>query len=260
MHTLTHALGIQPGEMVAFVGAGGKTTTLQRLLIELRAAGRTVLTTSTVHMFPLKGVPAHPFVIEPDPAALAAQLPGLLAEAGHVRVAGEQLRVDKIRGLDAAQVAALKTLPGLDNLLVEADGARHRSLKAPAVHEPALPAGVDLLLIIVGLDIIGKPLDEDHVHRPEQVAAITGLPIGATITPAAVAAVVTSPAGGLKDVPPGVRCWVVATKFSYDTAPVGGELASAVLTAGDSRIEGVVLLGAGPVEQIGSAPMVVVKW
>jgi probable selenium-dependent hydroxylase accessory protein YqeC len=260
MHTLTHALGIQLGEMVAFVGAGGKTTTLQRLLIELRAAGRTVLTTSTVHMFPLKGVPAHPFVIEPDPAALAAQLPGLLAEAGHVRVAGEQLRVDKIRGLDAAQVATLKTLPGLDNLLVEADGARHRSLKAPAAHEPALPTGVDLLLVIVGLDIIGKPLDEDHVHRPEQVAAITGLPMGATLTPAAVAAVVTSPAGGLKDVPPGIRCWVVATKFSYDTAPVGGELASAVLTAGDSRIEGVVLLGAGPVEQIGSAPMVVVKW
>ena len=75
-----------------------------------------------------------------------------------------------------------------------------------------------------------------------------------------MAKVVTSPAGGMKDVPPGVRCWVVATKFSYDTAPVGGELASAVLTAGDSRIEGVVLLGAGPVEQIGSAPMVVVKW
>ena len=60
--------------------------------------------------------------------------------------------------------------------------------------------------------------------------------------------------------PPGVRCWVLATKFSYDTGPVGGELASAVLGAGDPRIEGVVLLGAGPVEQIGSAPMVVARW
>jgi hypothetical protein len=98
------------------------------------------------------------------------------------------------------------------------------------------------------------------VPRPEQVAAFTALSPRAPITPAAAAAVVTSPAGGLKDVPPGVRCWVIATKFSYDTGPVGGELASAVLGAGDPRIEGVVLLGAGPVEQIGSAPLVVARW
>src|SRR5690348_4137988 len=156
--------------MVAFVGAGGKTTTLQRLLIELRAAGRTVLTTSTVHMFELKGVPAHPFLIAAEAGDLAAVLPELLAARGHVRVGGERLRLDKIRGLEPEQVAALRALPGLDNLLVEADGARHRSLKAPAAHEPVLPAGVDLVLVVAGLDVIGRPLDADHVHRPEEVA------------------------------------------------------------------------------------------
>ncbi|HMA35764.1 MAG TPA: selenium cofactor biosynthesis protein YqeC [Chloroflexia bacterium] len=246
MATLRETLALVPGELVAFVGAGGKTTTLQRLLGELRAAGRTVLTTSTVHLFPLKGMPPHPFVIEPDPARLAAMLPALLAEAGHVRVAAEQLRADKIRGLAPDQVAALKALPGLDHLLVEADGARHRSLKAPAAHEPALPAGVDVLLIVAGLDVIGQPLDDAHVHRPEQVMALTGLPAGALLTPAAVAQVLTSPAGGLKAVPPGVRCWVIATKHSPATAAAGAALAAAVRAVGDPRIQGVVLLGAGP--------------
>src|SRR6478672_8576153 len=115
-HTLLATLGIQPGETVALVGAGGKTTTLQRLVAEIRAAGRTVLTTSTVHMFELKGGAPHAFVIEPDPARLRADLPGLLAEWGHVRVAGELLRDDKIRGLAPEAVGALRETPGLDYL------------------------------------------------------------------------------------------------------------------------------------------------
>src|SRR4051812_49165286 len=110
MPTLHDTLEIARGEMLAFVGAGGKTTTLQRLLVELRAAGRTVLTTSTVHMFELKGVPPHPFLIASEDDQLRAVLPGLLAETGHVRVAGERLRADKIRGLEPEQVAELKGL------------------------------------------------------------------------------------------------------------------------------------------------------
>src|ERR1051325_3038342 len=98
-HTLLETIGIQHGELVALVGAGGKTTTVQRLVAEIRAAGRTVLTTSTVHMMTLKGGPPHLQVVAPDAAQLRPQLPGLLAEWGHVRVAGEDLRADKIRGL-----------------------------------------------------------------------------------------------------------------------------------------------------------------
>jgi molybdenum cofactor cytidylyltransferase len=257
--TLRDALAIAPGEMVGLVGAGGKTTTLQRLLVELRAVGRTVLTTSTVHLFELKGVPTHPFLVESDRAALEAALPPLLAAAGHVRVAAERLRQDKIRGLDPADVTALKGLPGLDHVLVEADGARHRSLKAPAEHEPVIPDGVDLLLIVVGLDIVGAPLDEAHVHRPEQVMALTGLDAGAPISAAAAARVLTSPEGGLKGVAPTTRCWIVGTKLSDATAPAGDRLARAVLVAGDPRIQGVALLGAGPVAEVGSAPLRLVR-
>jgi molybdenum cofactor cytidylyltransferase len=257
--TLLAAFDITPGEMIGFVGAGGKTTTLQRLLVELRAAGRTVLTTSTVHLFELKGVPPHPFVVEPDPALRAAALPPLLAAAGHVRVAAQRLRQDKIRGLDPGDVTALKGLPGLDHVLVEADGARHRSLKAPAAHEPVIPDGVDLLLIVVGLDIVGAPLDEAHVHRPEQVMALTGLRAGEPIPAEAAAQVLTSPEGGLKGVASTTRCWIVGSKFSDATAAAGARLARAVLAAGDPRIQGVALLGAGPVAELGSAPLRLVR-
>jgi molybdenum cofactor cytidylyltransferase len=251
-HTLIDTLGVRPGQMVALVGAGGKTSTLQRLVAEIRAAGRTVLTTSTVHMVTLKGGPPHAFVVEPDPARLRAQLPDLLAEWGHVRVAGEPERADKIRGLTPEAVGALRGTPGLDYLLVEADGARHRSFKAPAAYEPVLPPGVDLVLIVVGLDILGKPLTEDTVHRPAEVMALTGLAAGDPITVEAVAAVLSHPAGGLKGVPPTAAAWVVATKFNTAVAPAAGELGVQLLQA--APITGVVYLPPAPIATLATAP------
>lgn len=256
-HTLLNTLGIRPGETVAFVGAGGKTTTLQRLVAEIRAAGQTVLTTSTVHMFELKGGAPHVFVVEPDPARLRADLPALLAAWGHVRVAGERLRTDKIRGLEPDAVAALRGTPGLDYLLVEADGARHRSLKAPAAHEPVLPPGVDRVLLVAGLDILGQPLSDATVHRPAEVAALTGLREGDPITLEAVAAVLTSPAGGLKDIPPTAAVWVIATKLTPALREPAGALAAALLRA--DRISGVVLLGPAPVAGLPHVPLVVLR-
>ena len=35
-----------------------------------------------------------------------------------------------------------------------------------------MPARADLVLVMAGLDVLGKPLDEENVHRPEQVAAL----------------------------------------------------------------------------------------
>src|SRR4051794_13250796 len=92
MSTLAEELNIRPGEMVGLVGAGGKTTTVRRLLVELRAAGRTVLTTATVHMMELRGADPHPLLVEEDQEQLLAELPGLLAAHGHVRVSGERPR------------------------------------------------------------------------------------------------------------------------------------------------------------------------
>ena len=47
---LKDALHVQRGDVVAFVGAGGKTSALFRLAHELRAEGWRVLTTTTTRM------------------------------------------------------------------------------------------------------------------------------------------------------------------------------------------------------------------
>jgi probable selenium-dependent hydroxylase accessory protein YqeC len=98
-------------------------------------------------------------------------------------------------------------------LLNEADGSRMRPFKAPAGHEPVIPVETTLVVPVVGADIFGKPLDAEHVHRPELVSALSGAPLGAPITPALVATVLAHPEGGRKAVPPRARVVVVINKL-----------------------------------------------
>ena len=106
-------------------------------------------------------------------------------------------------------------------LITEADGSRMLPFKAPAAHEPVIPAETTLVLVLVGADVLGGPLDAEHVHRPERVSALTGAPLGAPVTPAIVAGVLAHAEGGRKGVPAGARLVVLINKMDAlaDPAP-----------------------------------------
>jgi molybdenum cofactor cytidylyltransferase len=91
-------------------------------------------------------------------------------------------------------------------VLVEADGSAHRPFKAPAEHEPVIPAGAADVVVCAGLQVLGRPLDERWVHRPELAAGLAGVAPGSPVTPWVAATVLLAPAGGRKGVPRGARC------------------------------------------------------
>ena len=66
-------------------------------------------------------------------------------------------------------------------VLVEADGSRMLPVKAPAPHEPAMPASATIVLGLIGLDCLGRPMDGSTVHRPELFCALTGCDPGQPI-------------------------------------------------------------------------------
>jgi len=118
----------------------------------------------------------------------------------------------KADGVSLDLVRRLRTwCPGVC-LLNEADGSRMRPFKAPAEHEPVIPAETTLVVVVVGADVFGKTLDADHVHRPELVSALCGAPLGTPITPEIVARVLAHPEGGRKGVPVGARLVVLINK------------------------------------------------
>ncbi|WP_255196078.1 selenium cofactor biosynthesis protein YqeC [Halorarius litoreus] len=175
-----------PGRALAFVGAGGKKTSLYALAT---AWDRAVLTT-TVRIPPFRDS-VHGVVTDAPLDTLGGPFPLGLAAADE----GDRLRgyapeaVDEVIGAHDGSV------------LVKADGARTRLLKAPDDHEPRIPSRVDTVVPVASVQAVGKPLDPEFVHRPERVAAVTGLAPGDTIEVAHVAEVLASPDGGLKDVP-----------------------------------------------------------
>jgi probable selenium-dependent hydroxylase accessory protein YqeC len=75
----------------------------------------------------------------------------------------------------------------VDVTLVEADGARRRPMKGTAEHEPAMPEGATLAVAVGGSWALGRPLDEESVHRPELFAELTGILPGHSITAEAFA-------------------------------------------------------------------------
>lgn len=216
-------------ETLAVVGAGGKKTTLYALAERLDRA----VVTSTVRIPPFGDRVAELRVTEDPVAALdGAEWPlGVAAAAEGGR----------LRGYDPAVVDDL-TAAHDGPVLVKADGARTRWLKAPDDDEPQLPPAVDTVVPIASARVVDEPLAAERVHRPDRVAAVTGLDPGDEITTADVATVLASEDGGLKDVPDGARV-VPLVNMADDDRLVGvaREVATGVLERAGDRVDGVAI-------------------
>jgi molybdenum cofactor cytidylyltransferase len=220
--------------MVAFAGAGGKTSAMFRTAHEL-APG---LVTTTTHLGAWQASMANiQFIWNPDdpmPEMEATLAGGITLVTGSLDKSTE-----RYRGLTTPQLEKLRQLAGYHTLplLIEADGARQKALKAPAEHEPVIPEFVDTVVVVAGLSSLDQPLTEEHVHRAERFSALSGLEMGATITPKAVINVLTHPDGGLKNIPAGARR--VALLNQADTATLqsqANEIGQALLSAYDSAV------------------------
>ena len=214
---LREALDIRRGDIVAFVGAGGKTSLLFRLGHELAQEGWRVVATTTTRMAASE--------LEMAPSTLALGANGnrtnvrdvwrRLNAYGFV-LAYNRIARDKVLGLKAHQVEWLADRVNSDALLIEADGARRLPFKAPRPHEPVVPAGATLVVPVVGVDVIGQPLDEQHVYNPAPLSEIYGFAPGMPIYAAWVAQALRHEDIGLRGVPPGARVTALVNKA--DTA------------------------------------------
>ncbi len=237
---LVDALDIRPGEVVAFVGAGGKTSAMFRLATELAERGLRVLTTTTTRIAQdeLSLAPTH--MALGDRLRVPRSLAGLLEAHRHVFIYTRLEENRKVRGVTPAWLDEhIAHEPFLDVLLVEADGSRRLPLKAPLPHEPAIPASAGVIVPVVGLDVLGQPLDEEHVYGAEQIHDLLGHPSGAPVTPALVAAALLHPRIALKNVPPVARVAPLLNKAAPEVLPQAREIARRVLT--DLHIERVLI-------------------
>jgi probable selenium-dependent hydroxylase accessory protein YqeC len=209
MDRLRDALLLEDGGVVSLVGAGGKTSLMFRLARELSREGQRVLTTTTTRMYAPSAEQSPGYIVAATAEEIVERVASEWGQARHVTVgAGLMPGPGKLSGLPPEVIDQLQASQVFDWIIVEADGAAGRPLKAPADHEPVIPSCTGWLVGTVGLSALGQPLTDQWVFRPEMVARITGLPAGAAVTEEAVAAVLGHPQGILKGAPDGCRCLV----------------------------------------------------
>lgn len=160
-------LDILPG-VTAIIGGGGKTTLLYRLAQELSKDHSVIVATST-HIFP----PDHIPCVLRTGKVRGAVCVGTPCENGKLTAPAQSFE-------ELARLA--------DYVLVEADGAARRPLKAHEKHEPVIPPNADQVISVVGASGIGAPV-EAAVHRPAVFSALSGE--AKTAAPEAIAAVLT---------------------------------------------------------------------
>lgn len=207
-YTLPKAFGLtqtNSPQMVAFTGAGGKTSLM--FILAGTLPGKIVITTTT-----RMAREQIEFAARSIPAAVS-RYPSLLPIACTriTTIVGPDVEENKVAGVGLEVPGRLLAQPDVSFVLVEADGARKLPLKAPAAHEPALPPQTTLVVPVTGIDALGKTIDT-AAHRPELVAALLGKDVHDRVETQDLAVVMTHPQGALKNVPPAARVIAVINK------------------------------------------------
>ncbi len=182
-------LDLHPGMLCSVIGAGGKTSTVMALARGLQRREQPVMITTTTKIWP----PSHLSLLLAD--AVDDIVSHQFRRSNRPIVVGDRIGPEgKLYGLAAETVDVLAVRNDRHVILCEADGAAGRPLKAHGPFEPIIPLTSSLVLVVAGLDAIGRRLDETVAHRLEPFTRITGLKAGDLIGPPHVAAAIQAAA------------------------------------------------------------------
>mgnify|MGYP001602980158 FL=1 len=185
---LSAALGLEDARLISLCGAGGKTTLMFALAREFVARGERVLVTTTTRI-----------------ARAEAAGAGRGKRAAMLLFSGVTPDGRKLTGIAPELVDALRRSGEFDRILVEADGADRKPLKASAPHEPVIASATDALVAVAGLNGLGLPLQEGNVFRAQIWAQMTGTRLGSPVDAESIARMAVHAGGFFKGRPPGAK-------------------------------------------------------
>lgn len=180
--------------IVCCVGAGGKKTTMFQLA---KAHSGRVGITATAHIeyFP-KTLDATNYIGSEEDILKAIQHD---TSSRAIAFAKPSERFGRRAGISMDLLQTIKDQNHFKLILIKADGARGRFMKAPAEHEPAMPEFADTLIPIVSAKVFGMPLTEKIAHRLDRISKLTGLDEQDEIKPEHIARLMSSSEGSLKN-------------------------------------------------------------
>lgn len=199
---IIEALEMQGHEksVVSLVGGGGKTSIMFRVAEELKLLHKKLLVTTTTAIYnPGQALYDRLFLWnEKEKLNIEIQSP----EKGSITVIGSHITGEnKLKGIPVQWVDHLYGNNVYDHILVEADGAKKKPIKAPDLHEPVIPDCTSHLIGVIGFDCYGKNIDDNWVHRPHLLASVAEKELGGVIDAQVIIKLALSPMGLFKNSP-----------------------------------------------------------
>jgi probable selenium-dependent hydroxylase accessory protein YqeC len=239
---LQESLGLKARELISLVGAGGKTTLMFRLARDLAAEGKKVVTTTTTKILEPSSEETAFLFVDRDEENLRHSVFSHLDKYKHITIASERLGSRKLKGVSSGLVNDLWSSHEIDYLIIEADGASRRPIKAPRDGEPVIPSNTTLVVAILGVDGVGIELNEENAFQPELISKMIGIPIGGKVTDEAMAVLMTDPEGIFRGAPPSSRVVAFLNKVDIpDGIAKAKRVAEKILKKEHPQIERIVL-------------------
>lgn len=156
---LINKLNLNKKEVISFIGAGGKTTTIAKLATELRDTGNRVLSTTSTAIF----LPKREHY---DRIYIRDISIGYIPNTNSITIYGEYEENKKLRVKDISKIDELIKREIFDYVLIEADGSKGKPIKGAAEHEPVVSDLTTITVGVIGLDSLDRNIN-DAAHRPE---------------------------------------------------------------------------------------------
>ncbi len=233
----------QAHALVNFVGGGGKTILIHKLMEEYCHQGP-VLYTTTTRIHPPDPAEALVVISSDDLPLLKIMVDRVIRQCYHraykLVVTRQYMSPNLLRGVpsDFDNSFAHDLFPILLN---EADGAASYSIKIPRQGEPVLMEGAQYLVPVIGIDCLYQPLGGDVVFRFKTLADQFSLRAGERITPEVAAGILMHKEGVCKDWKPGTTIIPFINKVDgpgQDSA--AKDLANAILRNSNFPVPSVV--------------------
>lgn len=239
---LPEALGLRRREMISLTGAGGKTTLMFQLARALRVQGRKVITTTTTKINEPSEEGSPLLFVSKEEGETINFVRETLDKFGHITLGRERIEGKKLKGIPPDFADHLWKSLDIDFMIIEADGAAGRPVKAPRSWEPVIPSQTSLVIGLLGLDGVGKVLSEEEVFQPLLISDLTGIPLGGKMTEEGMAVLMVHPEGLFKGAPPSSRRVAFLNKVDVpDGLARGKAVARVIFGKGSPIIERVVL-------------------
>ncbi len=199
-------------KFISVVGGGGKSHLIKWLAAIYKTFGfKVCVTTTTKTYLPDNG--EFETIIELDDFK---KLTDTNTQSGTVtflyqqRITTAECEPDKAKGFSLEELKQIEHFGIFDVYIVEADGAKHLPIKAPAGHEPCICDLADLVISVTGAEAIFSIAEPSQIHRWEQFSQLTSCISENEINESVVKNLIEAPEGMFKNSPVNAnRLWII---------------------------------------------------